>query len=94
MNTKTSILIKTDKKVKAAAQKAAKHVGIPLSTILNAYLRQFAREQRIEFGPEKMSKKLERELATIERDIKTGKNISPGFSSAEDAIAWLRSHGE
>ena len=91
MNTRTSILIKMDKKVKIAAQKAAKEVGIPLSTILGAYLRQFAREQRGEFGPERMSKKMERELASIERDLKTGKNISPGFSSAKDAIAWLRS---
>ena len=91
MNTRTSILIKTDKKVKAAAQRAAKEVGIPLSTILSAYLRQFAREQRIEFGPERMSRKMERQLAALERDLKTGKNISPGFSSARDAIAWLRS---
>ena len=89
MNTKTSILIKMDKKVKIAAQEAAKEVGIPLATILTAYLRQFARERRVEFGPEKMSKKLEREFAAIERDFKTGKNISPAFSSAKKAIEWL-----
>ena len=73
------------------AQKAAKDIGVPLATILNAYLRQFANEGRIEFGSRKMSIRLERALATIERDLKTGKNISPAFSSAEDAIAYLRS---
>ena len=44
MNTKTTILIKADKKVKAAAQKAAKEIGIPLGTVLGMYLRKFARE--------------------------------------------------
>ena len=91
MDTKTTILIKTDKKVKASAQKAAKEIGVPLATILNAYLRQFARDGRVEFGAQKMSRKLERELATIEQDLRAGKNISPAFSSAEDAIAYLRS---
>src|SRR3989337_1493306 len=48
--TKTTILIKTDKAIKESAQKTAERIGIPLSTILNAYLRQFVSEGRVEFS--------------------------------------------
>ena len=48
--TKTTILIKTDKAIKESAQKTAEKIGIPLSTILNAYLRQFVSEGRVEFS--------------------------------------------
>lgn len=40
-NMKTVINIRTDPEVKHRAQKAAKAIGIPLSTIINAYLKQF-----------------------------------------------------
>lgn len=90
-NTKTLLTVKTDKALKKAAQKTAAEIGIPLGTLVNAYLRQVVNEGRVEFGSRKMSKRLERELAVIERDLKTGKNISPAFSSAEDALAYLRS---
>ncbi len=91
MNTKTTILIKADKKVKAAAQKAAKEIGIPLGTVLGMYLRKFARERRFEFEAHRMSAKLEKELAEVERDMQRGKNISPAFSSPDAGIAYLHS---
>jgi len=49
MNTKTTILIKTDKKVKEAVQEFAQDIGIPLSTLINAYLRQLTIEKRVTF---------------------------------------------
>lgn len=91
MNTKTTILIKADKKVKAAAQKVAKEIGIPLGTVLGMYLRKFAREQRLEFAAHRMSTKLEKELGAVERDLRTGKNISRSFMSPDSAIAYLNS---
>jgi len=42
--------VKTDKKVKAQAQKLAKKMGFPLSTLINAFLRQFVRTQRVDFS--------------------------------------------
>ncbi|MBI3459289.1 type II toxin-antitoxin system RelB/DinJ family antitoxin [Candidatus Azambacteria bacterium] len=49
MDTKTTILIKTDKQIKKVAQDFAHDIGIPLSTLINAYLRQLAIEKRVTF---------------------------------------------
>ena len=87
---KTVINVKTDKVTKERAQRLAKEIGLPLSTVVNAYLKQFLVEKEVRFAaPRRMSKKLERTLAKVEKDIKTGRNISPVFSSAEEIDAYL-----
>ncbi|MHB1316474.1 MAG: type II toxin-antitoxin system RelB/DinJ family antitoxin [Minisyncoccota bacterium] len=47
MNTKTLLTIKTDKNLKKEAQKVAEELGIPLSTFINATLKQFVRNKEI-----------------------------------------------
>ena len=47
MNTKTILNIKTEKVLKIEAQKTAEEFGIPLGTIMNAFLRQFVRTKEI-----------------------------------------------
>lgn len=49
MNTKTATILnfKTDKKLKAEAKKVADELGLTLTTILNAMLKQFVRERAI-----------------------------------------------
>lgn len=42
--------IKTERKLKQQAQKVARGLGLPLGTIMNAYLREFVREKRIVFS--------------------------------------------
>jgi len=67
-------------------------MGFPLGTLINAFLRQFIRDKAVNFSMEPlipMSKALEKELSRIEKDIKKGKDISPAFSKAEDAIDYL-----
>lgn len=49
MNTKTILNFKTDKSLKLEAQKTAEEFGIPLGTIMNAFLRQFVRTKEISF---------------------------------------------
>lgn len=49
MNTHTILNIKTDKKLKADAQKLAGELGVPLSTVMNAFLKQFVRDKEITF---------------------------------------------
>ncbi len=49
MNTHTILNIKTDKKLKANAQKVASELGVPLSTVMNAFLKQFVRDKEITF---------------------------------------------
>jgi addiction module RelB/DinJ family antitoxin len=49
MNTHTILNIKTDKKLKADAQKVAGELGVPLSTVMNAFLKQFVRDKEVTF---------------------------------------------
>lgn len=87
---KTLINIRTEPEVKKQAQKVAKAIGIPLSTIINAYLKQFGHEQEIHFSvPLKPNKKTARLLRMAHKDYKKGRNISPIFETAEDMDAYL-----
>ena len=91
MNTKTTILIKTDKKVKLAAQKAAKEIGIPLGTVLGMYLRKFARERRIEFGaPLGPNAHTTHQIRESRKEFAAGKAHGP-FSTVEEMFAELDS---
>lgn len=88
---KTLINIKTDKILKTKAQKVAKELGLPLGTIINAYLRDLVRERRVIISagltPNTRTMKI---LEEIEEDIKNGRNASGPFDS-EGAIRHLRS---
>jgi addiction module RelB/DinJ family antitoxin len=50
MNTKTLLTIKTDKVVKKNAQDVAEEIGVPLSTVINAFLKQFVRDREVNFS--------------------------------------------
>ena len=89
MNTKTTILIKADKKIKAAAQKAAKEIGIPLGTVMGMYLRKFANEKRIEFeAPLVPNAKTIRMLKKSQKEYERGKYAGP-FSDLDDLYKSL-----
>ena len=87
---KTMINIKADKEVKENAQKLAKDLGLPLSGIINAMLKEFVRNRSVSFSViPTMTRALEDVLGKVENDIKKGKNMSPVFSSAEKANDYL-----
>ncbi len=98
---KSIINIKADKDIKIKAQKVAKKLGMPLSTVINGYLREFVRTETVHFSlrdtlplgkPEGVLKPaVERRLARIHKDIVAGKNIVGPFHSAKAAISYLRS---
>lgn len=50
MNTKTLLTIKTDKTIKKSAQSVAEEIGVPLSTVINAFLKQFVRDKEVSFS--------------------------------------------
>lgn len=81
----TVINIKTQKDLKENARKIAQELGLSLSAVLNAYLRQFVRNKAVYFTTaSQMTPELESLLGTIEYDIVRGKNISSAiFSSVE-----------
>ena len=90
MNT-TVINIKTDKVLKNDAQKLAKNFGLPLSAIVNGYLREFVRERRIVFSePPTPNVKTRKILDQALKDIKESKNLVGPFESAEEMIKSLR----
>ena len=86
----TVIHIKADKEVKENAQKAAKDLGLTLSDVINAALRNFIRTREVIFSDiPVMTPELEKKLEKIDIDIKEGKNLSPGFKNMSEAIDYL-----
>ncbi len=96
---KSIINIKADREVKIKAQRVAKKLGMPLSTVINGYLREFVRTETVHFSlrdtlplgkPEGVLKPaVERRLARIHKDIVAGRNLSPSFSSIEAMDSYL-----
>lgn len=83
--TKAVLNIKTDIEVRDGARRVAAELGLPLSTVVNAYLKEFIREKAVHLSvAPSMSPRLEKLLAEVERDIKKGKNLSPVFSSHKE----------
>lgn len=86
----TTISIKTDKAVKEAASAKAKRIGIPLSTLINAYLREFAATGRVEFtATEQMTPQMERIIEGARAEIARGDTVGP-FDTIDEAIAYLQ----
>ena len=85
---KTLISIKIDVVVKKRAQKVAADLGLTLSAIVNAMLKQLIRDRAIALSAApKMTPYLESILAEVEEDLASGKNISKPLRSAKDIDA-------
>lgn len=89
---KTAVInVKADPKLKAQASKLAKEIGLNLSQVIQISLGNFVQSGSITASrPLQMSKQLEKSLSKIEQDIAAGKNLSPAFHNADDAIKWLK----
>lgn len=84
------INIKANKEVKENAQELAKELGLSLSDVLNAALRNFIRTREVYFSAiPRIIPEFERFLGNIEKDIRTRTNLSPGFSSAKEVNDYL-----
>ncbi len=89
---KTSVLsIKIDEDVKKRAQAVAGSFGIPLSTLVNAYLVELAETQQVHFSAvEVMTPHMEKIIGEVEKEIAAGETSGP-FETVEEAIANLKS---
>ena len=86
------INIKADREVKEQAQKIAGELGLPLSGVVNAFLKDFIRNKAISFSVlPRMTTTLEKVLTGIERDIFLKKNISKAYSSKKEIGDYLDS---
>lgn len=90
---KTTINIKADARVKKRAQRVAQDLGMPLSTVINAYLNQFIRTREVHFYlPEgELKPSVKKRLDRLEREALAGKNLSPTFHTSEEMDAYLNS---
>ena len=87
MTTKTILNVRTDAVVKRAAQKAAKELGVSLSVVVNASLREFVRNPRLELEPLVPNVKTRRALQGARKEVEKSKV----FDSIEDLILDLNS---
>jgi antitoxin component of RelBE/YafQ-DinJ toxin-antitoxin module len=87
--TTSSLLIKTNSKIKKQAQKKAKEMGTDLTDIINRYLEQFVKTkssellEEIEIPNEKTAKELEQ----AEKDFQTGNYVT--FNSPREAHDYI-----
>ncbi len=89
---KSVINIKTDKALKEEAQQVAKEMGVPLGTIINAYLREMVQKREVTFrAPEIPNERTQRELLQAKKDFEQGKNISPLLRSDKEVLEHLDS---
>jgi DNA-damage-inducible protein J len=85
----TVINIKTDIKVKKAAQKIVSDLGLSLSGAINGFLRQLIRDKKIIFtlNEGEPSEYLKESIRKSEEDIKKGRVYS--FKNNREAIDFL-----
>ena len=89
----TSLHIKIEPAIKDQAQKTANELGLSLSAVTKALLKQFIRTKRLSVGardmPEIPNARTRRHLKQSEEDIKAGRGIS--FNNIAEARAYINS---
>ena len=90
------VIFKIDKKLKDQAMKKAQSEGIAFASVLKMATKAFVKGNlKVELvQEEKFNAKTRKELDQILQDIKAGKNLSPTFTNANEAFAWLNKHGK
>ena len=88
MNT-TSLHIQIEPVIKQQAQKTAEELGLSLSSVVKALLKQFIRTKRLSVGitEEIPNEYLRQSLKQSDEDIKAGRTLS--FKSGKDALDYL-----
>ena len=85
----TVMSVKVKKDLKAKAQAVAGQYGIPLGTLLNAYMHQLVLTGQVYFpAVEVATPQMEKIIAEIEAERRDGKTIGP-FETVEEFIADL-----
>lgn len=91
MSDTTVLNVKIDKELKRQAQAVAKNLGLPVSTLVSASLKDIVRRRSITISDDDLPLRpeVEAELRRLSAEARQGLNLSPSFTDAEDAIAWL-----
>jgi addiction module RelB/DinJ family antitoxin len=87
---KTVLNVKTDVEVKKQAQELAKHLGVPLSTVVNAYLKEFVYSGEFTLRREpRLRPEVAKRIDKAVEETKKGIGLSSSFKTVEEAMAWL-----
>jgi addiction module RelB/DinJ family antitoxin len=83
------INVRTDSKIKKQAQAVAEKLGLNLSVVVNAYLRQLVRTKSVAFSlseepTDYLLEILKESKKEIKRDL-----VSPAFGGSKEAVRWL-----
>ena len=89
----TQVIFKIDKKLKERAMKKAQEEGVPFTSVLKFATKAYADgDLHVGLvGSESFNEKTRKELAQSLEEMRSGKDMSPGFSSAKEAIKYLKS---
>ena len=78
------VTIKIDSQLKKDSQELAKKLGLSLSAIVENKLREVVRDRRVVFEEElEPTPYLEKIIRQVEKDLKTGKNITRRITGEE-----------
>ena len=87
----SQVIFKVDRKLKEQALKKARKEGIAFASVLKlatkAYVNGALEVQLV--AQSRLNAKTRRELLGISKDIRQGKNLSPAFDNATNAIAFI-----
>ena len=86
----TVLNVKVDPHVKILAQKTARDLGVPLSIVVNTYLKEFVHTKELYLSSKtyRMTPYLEKIIEKAEKNIAKD-NLSPAFDNADDFIEYL-----
>ncbi len=88
------VTTKVDPEIKREAQKTAEELGMPLSVVIKAFLKQFIRTKSVNFSArdEEPNEYFRSVMRQAKENYKKG-NHSPIFGSGDEAVAWLEKQG-
>ena len=92
---KTVLNVKTDKNLKEGAQKVSRDLGLPLSVLVNNYLRQLIETRsayfEVSYKKEIPKPHVAKRWAKIHDDIKAGRNMVGPFKTSKEMDKYLDS---
>jgi len=89
------VTTKVDPQTKKEAMATANELGMPLSVVIKAFLKQFIKTKTVTFSArdkEIPNEYFKRTLAKARKNWKEGKG-SPVFRTGEEAVKWLEDQG-
>jgi antitoxin component of RelBE/YafQ-DinJ toxin-antitoxin module len=94
VNMSTVLNVKIDPLLKSRAQVVAKELGLPMSIVVSASLRDFVNTRSITISDSPVLKpKIEAELLALSKKVRNGdlSDFSPAFKNIDESFTWLDS---